>query len=400
MNHTTSGGSDLRGPALGLGSTFGYSGADLTNLRTAIARDEVVWQPAGTTEPRTLELRIHGVGGAPPEVNLESPATLQVAGDARAGFYRAWFPGGTARGRPLQEAYCWGHLDTAWWTALWLLLLPFGLLNVAHWALPAVGPSAVRATARALLRLQSLLLTVALVATTCYLTLDLVAWQAAERDLLWAWTGGFENWQLGTRMALMSLGVFAVIGVLWWLSHRTQGDYEDRSSGAGAPDLDIWPLSDRMLWCGALPVTRQRAVHLLAASGDCADDPGPAALGHPGLGATRRLGGRDRRRRRGGRADPVGLDRPRREAPRGQQRPEVRPERGGRLARRPRLHRGDLAGPGLVAARRDVRHRSALRRPRAARPVLHRPAAGRRRRAGRARARAVAAARRVRARSG
>ncbi|MFZ2016896.1 MAG: hypothetical protein WAV00_24025 [Nocardioides sp.] len=266
MKHTTPGGSDLQGPALGLGSTYGYSGADLTNLRTAIAREEVVWQPEGTSEPRTLELRIHGVGGAPPEVNLESPATLQVAGDARAGFYRAWFPGGTARGRPLQEAYCWGHLDTAWWTALWLLLLPFGLLNVAHWALPAVGPSMVRATARALLRLQSLLLTVALVATTCYIALDLVAWQAAERDLLWAWTGGFENWQLGTRMALMSLAVFAVIGVLWWLSHRTQGDYEDRSSGAGAPDLDIWPLSDRMLWCGALPVTRQRAVHLLAAS--------------------------------------------------------------------------------------------------------------------------------------
>ena len=262
----TPGGPELRGPVLGLGSTYGYSGADLTNLRAAIERDEVVWQPEDTAEPRTLELRIHGVGGAPAEVNLESPATLQVAGDARAGFYRAWFPGGTARGRPLQEAYCWGHLDTAWWTALWLLLLPFGLLNVAHWALPPVGPSPVRATARALLRLQSLLLTAALVATTCYIALDLVAWQAAERNLLWAWTGGFGNWQLGSRMALMSLGVFAVIGVLWWLSHRTQGDYEDRSSGAGAPDLDIWPLSDPMLWCGALPVRRQRAVHLLVAS--------------------------------------------------------------------------------------------------------------------------------------
>ena len=95
------------------------------------------YQPPGTAPAQTLELRIHGVGGAPPEVNLESPATLQVAGDGRAGFYRAWFPGGTAKGRPLQEAYCWGHLDTAWWTALWLLLLPFGLLNLAHWALPA-----------------------------------------------------------------------------------------------------------------------------------------------------------------------------------------------------------------------------------------------------------------------
>lgn len=265
-NHHPPDGPDLKGPVLGLGSTYGYSGVDLTNLRTAIARDEVVWQPETTAEPRTLELRIHGVGGAPPEVNLESPATLQVAGDGRAGFYRAWFPGGTAEGRPLQEAYCWGHLDTAWWTALWLLLLPFGLLNVAHWSLPPVGPRAVRATARALLRLQSLLLTVALVATTCYIALDLVAWQAASRDLLWGWTQGFESWPLGSRMALMSLLVFGVIGVLWWLSHRTQGDYEDRSSGAGAPDLDIWPLSDRMLWSGGVPLRRQRAVHLVAAS--------------------------------------------------------------------------------------------------------------------------------------
>src|SRR4029077_5249778 len=97
----------LEGPTLGLGSTYGYSGADLTNLRQALARGEVPFQPPGTAPTETLELRIHGVGGAPAEVNLESPATLQVAGDARAGFYRAWLPGGTAKGRPLQEAYCW-----------------------------------------------------------------------------------------------------------------------------------------------------------------------------------------------------------------------------------------------------------------------------------------------------
>jgi hypothetical protein len=249
---------------LGLGSTYGYSGADLTNVRAALARGEVPYQPVGTEPVRRLELRIHGVGGAPPEVNLESPAALQVAGDGRAGFYRAWYPGGTARGRPLQEAYCWGHLDTAWWTALWLLLLPFGLLNLAHWALPGVGSRSVRYVARALLRLESLVLTVSLVATAAYIALDLVAWQAAGRHQLWGWLSTYESWQVGTRMAVASVLVYAVVGVLWWLSHRTQGDYEDRRSGYGAPDEPAWALSDPMLWCGARPVARQRRVHLIA----------------------------------------------------------------------------------------------------------------------------------------
>ena len=338
MNQTTPGGSDLQGPALGLGSTYGYSGADLTNLRTAIARDEVVWQPENTTEPRTLELRIHGVGGAPPEVNLESPATLQVAGDARAGFYRAWFPGGTARGRPLQEAYCWGHLDTAWWTALWLLLLPFGLLNVAHWALPPVGPSPVRAIARALLRLQSLLLTVALVATTCYIALDLVAWQAAERDLLWSWTGGFENWQL---------------------RHPDGADVVGRVRGDRRPVVAQPPHPGRLRG----PQLRRRCTrprHLAPVRPDAlvrgpageaaarrpparrlrdrAADPRAAALRDPCLGPAGRVGGRRRGGRRGDRPDPLGLDRPwRRPSP---DRPAAapRPGRGGRFAGRPGLH--------------------------------------------------------------
>ncbi len=256
----------LGGPTLGLGSTYGYSGADLTNLRLALARGEVPYQPAGTTPAQTLELRIHGVGGAPPEVNLESPATLQVAGDGRAGFYRAWFPGGTAKGRPLQEAYCWGHLDTAWWTALWLLLLPFGLLNLAHWALPRDGSWIVRYAARALLRVLSLFLTVALVATVSYIALDLIAWQAAGRQQLWAWLDWYEAWPVGSRMALASVLVYAVIGVLFWLSLRTQGDYEDRRSGYGAPDEPGWALSDPFLWCGSRPVKRQRSIHLVGSA--------------------------------------------------------------------------------------------------------------------------------------
>ncbi len=201
-----------------------------------------------------------------PRSTSSRPATLQVAGDGRAGFYRAWFPGGTAKGRPLQEAYCWGHLDTAWWTALWLLLLPFGLLNLAHWALPRDGSWVIRYAARALLRLLSLFLTVALVAAVAYIALDLIAWQAAGRHKLWGWLDWYEAWPVGSRMALASVLVYAVIGVLFWLSLRTQGDYEDRRSGYGAPDEPGWALSDPFLWCGSKPVERQRSIHLVASA--------------------------------------------------------------------------------------------------------------------------------------
>ena len=105
-----------------------------------------------------------------------------------------------------------------------------------------------------------------------------------------------------------------MIGVLWWLSLRTQGDYEDRRSGVGAPTSPDWALSDPLLWCGAPPVKRQRSVHLLAASATVLSDAGPAALGDPGLGPSGRVGVAIVVGRRGGGPHPVGLDRPRRRA--------------------------------------------------------------------------------------
>ena len=68
----------LGGLTLGLGSTYGYSGADLTNLRLALARGEVPHQPPGTSPAQTLELRIHGV------LSRREAAKLGVMVDAPA----------------------------------------------------------------------------------------------------------------------------------------------------------------------------------------------------------------------------------------------------------------------------------------------------------------------------
>ncbi|GAA3153371.1 hypothetical protein GCM10010531_00300 [Blastococcus jejuensis] len=257
----------LLGVSPGLGAVEGFSGDDLTNPAAAVAGGEVPFAGHHGGAVTALELRIHGVGGASAEENLETPSVLQVAGDHRAGFYRPWFPGGSAAGRPRVEAYCWGKLNyQASWSALWLLLLPFGLVNVAHWALPADRHPRLLTASRVVLRLLGLALTTAFVGTTAYLCLDVLAWQAARYNRLWDWLDFFSQRSIGVRLTLAAVPVLLVIAGLWWLSHRTQGDYEKRQSGYGAPDEDGWTLSSSSFWCGDTPLRRQRQAHLTVAS--------------------------------------------------------------------------------------------------------------------------------------
>ena len=73
-------------------------------------------------------LEIRGVGGATAEEILGGPV-VQTAGDAQAGFYRRAQP--TAQPT---EAYEWGRLTSGSRTsALWWILFPFTLINVAGW---------------------------------------------------------------------------------------------------------------------------------------------------------------------------------------------------------------------------------------------------------------------------
>ena len=90
------------------------------------------------------ELRVHGVAGTAPESVLQHPHTEQVAGNRDAGFFRRWWEAQSvsadspARRR---EAYSWGGLTSGDnLRALWLLLLPFMLLNVAFYMAPYRRP--------------------------------------------------------------------------------------------------------------------------------------------------------------------------------------------------------------------------------------------------------------------
>lgn len=139
------------------------------------------------------ELRIHGVSGPQPSSVLEYPleSVTLVKGNADSGFWRRWRLGGNLQDVENQdhiEAYCWGGLTSrASLQAMWLLLLPFSLINLAHWMLPSYTDrkdSKLNArVAVALLRVIALSFTVTLALAGAEITMDLAAWQCgASKD--------------------------------------------------------------------------------------------------------------------------------------------------------------------------------------------------------------------------
>jgi hypothetical protein len=284
-----------RDVVLGFNGAWGFAPADLTSPALAAAAGALVDVTlAGQTgsggpaagQPVT-ELRVHGVSGSDGPTMLEHPAALQVAGDKVTGYYRRWSPDGPGRPSvpwPL-EAYSWGGLTEApLASASWLLLTPFMMYNVAHFALPPAGsaqdPPAVKtrpvqhlATTRGhriasgLLRLLALAATVQFVTAAASVMMSTVAWQAAGRaGLLPNWMGWYGKWTAGWRVALAMAAVAAVVAGLWWLSVATAQRYEGRTTRAQQELNTRWPLTQPGFWKGKALVRRQRALHAAAAS--------------------------------------------------------------------------------------------------------------------------------------
>ncbi|MFE6549554.1 hypothetical protein ACFVHS_14330 [Streptomyces sp. NPDC057746] len=236
-----------------------------------------------------LELLVHGVGGTTPEEMLGDPRTVRVSGDETAAVHRreadadadAERPPGDRRRGPVPEAYVWCNLTSGNAArALWLLLLPFMVVNLAHWMRPtATGrPRTVRLYGL-IVRLVGLTLTVLLVAAACEVALDLGAWQCAgtracaERH---SWLGFLSpeasdrGWwsEPGRRLALASLVPTALTGLLWYLSHRTWSAYESQQPISRPDEPDGEPhrtaLGSPGFWYGRRLVARLRAAHTAA----------------------------------------------------------------------------------------------------------------------------------------
>jgi hypothetical protein len=225
------------------------------------------------------ELRVHGVSGTPPEEVLDRPLLVRVAGDRDAGFYRPRpeYGGAAGPGGARLEAYSWGNLTAgAAARALWLLLLPFTLANVAAWMRPAAvhagSPKRVRradAVIQGCCRMLALSLTGTLVVAAVGVALDLVGWQCAapgtscgrSRSYLRVLTEGFFS-PPGRRLAVTALVPIAVIALLWYLARRTWIHYERyRPDVTGTGEA----LADPGFWYGRHLVGRLRAIHVSAA---------------------------------------------------------------------------------------------------------------------------------------
>ena len=121
--------------------------------------------------------------------------------------------------------------------ALWLLLTPFLLANIAYWALPYAADTAptsrTRRATEALQRLFALSMTHTLVLAAVGVSMDLIGWQCAAQStgcpdrtrglgpLTWSWLD-----QPGRQLAVTALVPLAVVGLLWWLANKTWRELE------------------------------------------------------------------------------------------------------------------------------------------------------------------------------
>jgi len=220
------------------------------------------------------ELRVHGVSGTPAGQMLHHPEDLvtRVAGDGRSGFFRRWYPGGSTPDEPDRrhlEAYAWGGLTSGPATrALWLLLLPFALVNVAHWMLPVYRGNPRWATVSVtVLRLLGLTLSLALMLATALVTMDIAAWQCGSLPRCAQGFGPLHltaGWARGSRLAAGSVPPFLLVLLLWWV-----GRAETRPTQAGAPPrpavpAGTVPLAVPTFWVADPSTMRLRSAHVAA----------------------------------------------------------------------------------------------------------------------------------------
>ena len=226
-----------------------------------------------------VELRVHGVSGTPPEAMLNCPTELlrQVAGGRDAAFYRraSWIddvasPPVAGTWRRLMEAYSWGGLTSRRASrALWLLFLPFTLVNLAHWMLPPARRKRPASLAVALMRLIALSFTLTLLLAMAVVVLDVAVWQCAGLDFRSSGRGPLAFLAaepVGRRLAYGALPLVLVIVVLWRLGREEVDTPHDIRTPPEASVMagSTTPLADDTFWLRDDSVLRLRACHVTA----------------------------------------------------------------------------------------------------------------------------------------
>jgi hypothetical protein len=240
------------------------------------------------------ELRVHGVGGTPPDAILGDLAPEQVSGDAIAGFYRSSDHRASDgdRGARLDvdrhvEVYSWGGLTSqSKVRVLWLLLLPFLFSNLAGWMCSArTRNSSWRLRLHRLAAgLGALALTVNAALVAVMISADVVAYQTARAGLArHQWWLAPLSWPLvaGHPGRQVMLGVLVpvlfVLALVWLASkswryeavrppYRVTAERKEKPRLVTAAALNAG-LADNEFWDGEGSVKLVTWLHLAVVAG-------------------------------------------------------------------------------------------------------------------------------------
>jgi hypothetical protein len=170
--------------------------------------------------PEVFELRVHGVGGTPPEGLLGEPrpgGLVRVGGDGKSAFFAR-----LREGRKV-EGYAWGPLTSSGLVQpLWIFLLPFTMLNIAGWMLPP------KSEAKSESAWNSCRILIALLGVG--LTLDYVYGLSVIiiRQVMFEWVANKKEWlSSGDAAIWIGTGLVAVIGfVTFVVATRKRLEFE------------------------------------------------------------------------------------------------------------------------------------------------------------------------------
>jgi hypothetical protein len=240
------------------------------------------------------ELRVHGVGGSPPDAILGDLAPEQVSGDAIAGFYRSSDHRASADDREARrdvdrhvEVFSWGGLTSRSKTrVLWLALLPFLFANLAGWMCPQRTRTSVwrfrlhRLTSG----LCALALTVNATLIAVMISADVNAYQTSRAGLAGhQWWLAPLGWHFVARHPArqVTLGVLVVVlfvlALVWLASrswryeavrppYRIDNGQENKPRKAAADTL-VRGLADQEFWDGEGTVRVLTWLHVAVTGG-------------------------------------------------------------------------------------------------------------------------------------
>lgn len=219
--------------------------------------------PADDVVGVITELRVHGVGGAAPEELLGLAHVELVAGTSEAGFFQptSWLPSGTEADQ--LEAYSWGGITSRSRSrALWIILLPFAMLNIAGWMFPAGDEGWRRTVSVLMVRLAALLNTAIFTSMFGVLLIDVMGNQCAVTEgCTGTWFMGPWRWWASSPSEAMALSVGALallmIGVAGVArasrSHAAQnvaGLDHDPARRVNLTSPELWRRGDVAHWLG------------------------------------------------------------------------------------------------------------------------------------------------------